>query len=341
MKKILLLAFISILALSSLIASGSKEEGEGEKIYKIGMCNYVDDASLNQICQSIEERLEEIEEERGVNFVINYDNCNADASILQQIIANYQAEEVDLMIAIATPVAMAMQAQTEEDGTPIVFAAVSDPVGAGVVDSMDKPGHNITGTSDSLDTSAMMNLITQYKSDIKKVGLLYDLGQDSSTSAIKRAKEILKEKNIEVVEKTGTNVDEVMLAASSLVSAKVEAVFTPTDNTVMTAELSIYELFKDNKIAHFAGADSFALNGAFLGYGVDYINLGRETADIVSDILLDGKDISTYPVKTFDNGTATINREVMEALGYTEEDITKLFSPYCTKVQFIDTSESF
>ena len=131
------------------------------------------------------------------------------------------------------------------------------------------------------------------------------------------------------------------LAADALVSADVDAVFTPTDNTIMKAELTIYETFANAGIPHYTGADSFALNGAFLGYGVDYANLGVQTADMVAEILLDGKEPATLAVKTFDNGTATVNTEICAALGYDYDEIASVFAPFCTKVQSIVTAESF
>ena len=109
----------------------------------------------------------------------------------------------------------------------------------------------------------------------------------------------------------------------------------------MTAELSIYEQLAEAGIPHYAGADSFALNGAFLGYGVDYANLGRETADMAADILINEKDPGTVAVKTFDNGTATVNTEICEALGIDYDEIAETFGPFCTKVQPITTAESF
>ncbi len=117
--------------------------------------------------------------------------------------------------------------------------------------------------------------------------------------------------------------------------------FTPSDNTVMTAELSIYEKLADNGILHYAGADSFALNGAFLGYGVDYANLGVKTAEMVGQILIEGKDTATLPVMTFDNGTATVNTDICEKLGLDYDELAAVFSPFCTKVQPIKTAESF
>ncbi len=309
--------------------------------FKIGICNYVDDASLNQIVSNIQDRLEEIGEEQGVIFTVSYDNCNADATVMNQIIANFQADEVDLMVGVATPVAMAMQAATEGTDTPVVFSAVSDPEGVELVESNDAPGANITGTSDYLDTASVMDLIFAADPDADEIALLYDAGQDSSAAPIEAAKEYLDEKGIEYKEYTGTTTDEVQIAAKSIVADDCDAVFTPTDNTIMTAELSIYETFAEAGIPHYTGADSFALNGAFLGYGVDYANLGRETADMIAEILVDGADPAELAVKTFDNGTATVNTEICEQIGWDYETVKEAFEPYCTSVQEITTAESF
>lgn len=265
----------------------------------------------------------------------------ADANVMEQIIADFIADDVNLMVGVATPVAMAMQADTAENKIPVVFAAVSDPLATGVVESLEAPGANVTGTSDYLDTTAVMNLIFAADPDAAKIGLLYDIGQDSSTTAIADAKAFLDSKGVEYVERTGTTVDEVMLAADALIADGVTAVFTPSDNTIMQAELSIYEKLADAGIKHYTGADSFALNGAFLGYGVDYANLGVETANMIADILVEGKDPATVPVKTFDNGTATINTDICAKMGIDFAEISKTFAPYCTKVQEIKTAESF
>lgn len=316
-------------------------EGSSGASYTIGICNYVDDASLNQIVENINARLAEIESEQGITINVKYDNCNADANVMNQIIANFAADNVDLMVGVATPVAMAMQSATEDSKTPVVFAAVSDPVGAGLVASLEEPGSNVTGSSDNLDTNSVMNLIFAQNPDAKKIGLLYDVGQDSSTAAIEHAKAYLDDKGVEYVEHTATTAEEVALAAQALVSDGVDAVFTPTDNTIMKAELAIYETFADAGIPHYTGADSFALNGAFLGYGVDYANLGRETADMIASILTEGKDPAATPVITFDNGTATVNTEICEKLGLDFDTVSEAFAPYCTRVEEITTAESF
>ena len=345
LSRVLTLALVALLALS-LFACGKKSDdnstgSSGAASYQVGICSYADDASLNQIVDNIESRLKAIGQEKGVTFEISYDNCNTDSAVLNQIIANFMADKVDLMIGVATPVAVAMQAATEGTDIPVVFAAVSDPVGAGLVESLEAPGANITGTSDYLDTDAILDLIFAANPDAKSIALLYDLGQDSSAAPIKNAKAFLDKRGVSYKEYNGTTTDEISLAVSSIVADKADAVFTPTDNTVMTAELAIYEALAKAGIPHYTGADSFALNGAFLGYGVDYANLGAETANMVSGILLDGSKPSATPVLTFDNGTATINTDICRELGLNYDELAEAFATLCTKVQSIVTAESF
>ena len=333
MKKLVAVILAAMLALCAVAAA--------EGTYKVGICNYVDDASLNQIVENIQNQLAAIGGEKDVAFEIDYQNCNADASVMQQIISNFIADDVDLMVGVATPVAMTMQSMTEDNQIPVVFAAVSDPLSTELVASLEAPGANITGTSDFLNTSAVLNLIFAANPEAKTIGLLYDVGQDASTTPIASAKAFLEEKGVAYKEYTGTNVSEVIQAAQALIADGVDAVFTPTDNTIMTAELSIYEMLAEAGIPHYTGADSFALNGALLGYGVDYANLGVETANMVAGILVDGNDPAATPVMTFDNGTATINTETAAALGLDVDALTEAYGPFCTRVQTITTAEAF
>lgn len=319
--------------------------GRTDKAYKVAIVQYVDDASLNQIVSAVQAELDKKAEETGIIF--NYKdytyNGQADATTMNQIATDLIASDVDLIIPVATPVAMVMQNATAEnardDGSliPVVFSAVSDPVGAGLVSSMDTPGSNITGTSDALNTEAIFNLMLAADPDIQTVGLLYDKSQDSSTAAIAAAKAYCEQKGIAVVEKTGTNNGEISLAADALISSGAEAVFTPTDNNVMTAELAIYEKFIDAKVPHYGGADSFALNGAFMGYGVNYVELGTATADMAVEILANGKDPASMAVQTMDNGIATVNTETAEAIGLDYS----MFTDKCSNLVEIQTAEEF
>jgi putative ABC transport system substrate-binding protein len=307
--------------------------------YKVGIVQYVDDASLNQIETAIEAELDAKGAELGVTFdYSDYTyNGQADSTTLNQIATELIASEVDVIVPIATPTAMIMQNATEENQIPVVFSAVSDPVGAGLVASLDAPGSNITGTSDALNTDAVMDLIFAANPEIQKVGLLYNKSEDSSKAPIEAAKAYCEAKGVEVIEKTGTTNDEISLAADALIAGGAEAVFTPTDNTVMTAELAIYEKFIDAGIPHYTGADSFALNGAFLGFGVNYVDLGTATADIVVDILVNGADPASTPVVTLDNGIATVNTETAEAIGIDYS----MFADMCADVKETVTAEEF
>ena len=320
---------------SSAAASGSAAAGE---TFKVGIVNYVDHASLNQIVESVESRLDAIGKEKGVTFdyADYYANAQADQSNLNQIGADLVADGVDVIVAVATPTAATMLAAVEDTDIPVVYSAVTDPAAAGFDGE-----ENITGTSDALNTDAIMNLIVAANPGIDTIGLLYDLSQDASTQAIADAKAFCEKNGIKVVEKNGTTTAEVQMAAEALVAAGVKAVFTPTDNTIMTAELSIYESFIEAGVQHYTGADSFALNGALVGYGVDYVQLGEATADMVSQLLCDGKTPADLPYQTFDNGIVTINTETCEALGLDLDTVKEAFKPYCTEIVEVTTAENF
>ncbi len=319
-------------------ASASSDQAANSATeYTVAIVQYVDDASLNQINEAIQSELEAKGKELGVTFNIDDSNGQADSTVMNQIASDCVADQVDAIVPIATPVAAIMQAATEGTDIPVVFSAVSDPVGSGLVSSLDEPGSNVTGTSDALNTEAVLDLMFAANDDIKTVGLLYDKGQDSSTQSIKDAIAYLEKKGVKYVEKTGTTNDEISLAADALVAAGCDAIFTPTDNTVMTAELAIFEKFTEAKIPQYCGADSFALNGAFCGYGVNYEELGTQTADMVVDILVNGADPATTPVQIQDSGIATINTETAETIGLDYS----MFKDMVTSVVETTTSEEF
>ncbi|MCD7744508.1 MAG: ABC transporter substrate-binding protein [Lachnospiraceae bacterium] len=335
MKKKLAVCVLAA-AMATMAVSGTAMAEE----YKVGVLKLMDHASLDQIEDAILAELDALSEEGEDTYVYEgyVYSGNADSStMMQQASQLINDDEVDVVIPIATmPVSILME-EVEDSGkdTPIVFAAVSDPVGSGVVESMDEPGANVTGTSDALNTEAILDLMFIANPDLDKVGLLYSLSEDSSTQPIADAKAYLDEKGIEYVEATGTSTSEIQQAVESLAADGVQAIFTPTDNTVMAAELSIYETLIENGIAHYTGADSFAANGAFVGFGVDYELLGKETADLAVEIL-QGADPATTPVVTFDNGIVTVNTETAEALGIDYSG----FEEVATQIVEVVTSES-
>ena len=290
-------------------STASSAAAEGGQTFKVGIVNYVDHASLNQIVESVESRLDELGAGKGVTFdyADYYSNAQADQSNLNQIGADLVGDGVDVIVAVATPTAATMLAAVEDTDIPVVYSAVTDPAAAGF-----DTEPNITGTSDALNTDAIMNLILAVNPDIDTIGLLYDLSQDASTQAIADAKAFCDSKGIKYIEKNGTTTAEVQMAAEALIAAGVKAVFTPTDNTVMTAELSIYETFTEAGVQHYTGADSFVTAGAFATCGVNYTELGTYTADMALDILETGV-VPAYHV--MDGGIITVNTETAAALG--------------------------
>lgn len=329
------------MAAAAGIAAMSFGAAADEASYKVGVVKFVDHASLNQIEDSLEERLAEIGEADGVGFEILGYNGNADGSQLQQIGAELVSEGADVIVAIATPAAQVLQAATEDDNIPIIFSAVTDPVGANLVKSLEEPGGNMTGTSDALNTNTVMELIFAADPEAEKIGLLYSNSEDASKLPIQEAKTFLDDKGIGYVEKTGTTTDEVNAAVDALIAEGVDAIFTPTDNTIMNAELAIFEKLQEAGIPHYAGADSFALNGAFLGFGVNYVDLGIETANMVADLLENEKTPDQIPVVTFDSGIATINTETAEAIGMDLEAVKEAFGPFCSEIVETQTAQEF
>ena len=330
-RKLLTAALATTLTLA-LTACGEKEPAGNDPassgtVYKVGIVKLMDHASLDQIERKVQAQLDVKSEELGVTF--NYQdytyNGQGDNSTLNQIAAQLVSDGVDVVVPIATPAAQVMQSVVLEEGIPIIFAAVSDPITAKLVDSLEAPGGMITGVSDALNTEMIMDLMRSMDPDIQKVGLLYSKSEDSSKRPIEDAKAYLDANGISYEERTGTNTDEINSAVDGLISAGVEAIFTPTDNTVMSAELSIFE----------------KLNDAFFGYGVDYDDLGAETANMVADLLVNGADPANTPVVILAHEAATINTETCQALGLTLDQVREAFGTLGIGVVEISTAQSF
>ena len=232
-----------------------------------------------------------------------------DQTTLKQLADQAIADQVDAIIPIATTAAQVAALSAEETGTPVVYAAISDPDAAKLT-GIDY----VTGTSDALNTEFILDMMLKEKPDTAKVGLLYSLSEPNSTKPIADAKAYLDAKNIEYVEQTANTNDEVVTAASALIADGVDAIFTPTDNVIMAAELAICEKLEDAGIRHYAGADSFVRNGAFATCGVNYTALGERTADLAFDAAVNGMDgMEDYYL--MDGGIITVNTETAAALG--------------------------
>ena len=308
-------AFFVILAIAMIFvlcacgqASVSGSSADGKKTYRIAVVKQLDHASLDEIANAITARLDVIAAEKGITIQYNVYSGQNDNSVLKQIGDQAISDGVDAIIPIATLAAQVMTVCAADSETPVIYAAVSDPAGA------DLTGHDyVSGTSDALNTPFILDMLFAQNPDAQKIGLLYSLSEVNSATPIAEAKAYLDAKGIAYVEATGNTNDEVIAAASVLIAEQVDAVFTPTDNVIMAAELAIAPDFAEAGIPHYAGADSFVRNGAFATCGVNYTDLGTKTADLAFQAVTDGMgELDDYYL--MDGGIITVNSETASAL---------------------------
>lgn len=296
-------------------ADGTTEAAETETAsqaaaeYNIAIVKQMDHASLDEIANAVTAELDALAAEN--NVTINYEVYSGqnDQTTLKQLGDQAIADGVDAIIPIATLAAQVMAVCAEDTQTPVVYAAISDPEAAEMT-GIDY----VTGTSDALNTELIMDMMLAADPEVQKVGLLYSLSETNSAKPIEEAKAYLDEKGIAYTEQTANTNDEVISAASILVADGVDAIFTPTDNVIMAAELAIYEDLAAAGIPHYTGADSFVRNGAFATCGVNYTTLGTETADLAYTAVTEGMDgLEDYYLS--EGGIITVNTETAEALG--------------------------
>ena len=304
MKKMLAL-ILTLTLITSLFAGCGASEKKDDGVFNVAIVQQLDHSSLDEIRVAIEAQLTALAAEKGVTVEIKTYNGQNDASMLNQIGTQVVSDQVDMIVPIATMAAQCMVTAAEGTNIPIVYAAISDPEGAGLTGLS-----NVTGVSDALNTPFILDMMLAINPEIKAVGLLYSNSEINSEAPVAEAKEYLTAKGIEVLEKTGNNSGEIVTAASDLVG-RVDAVFTPTDNVVMATEAAVAEILNNAGIPHYAGADSFVQAGAFTTCGVNYTELGAKAGTIAMDILMGGA-IGEFVI--MDGGIITVNAETAAAL---------------------------
>ena len=287
MKKGLTVVMVLVMAAALLTGcgkdSGSGDQGQasqGEN-FKVGILQLMEHPSLNTIRESIIEGLADAGYVEGENLEIDYKNGQNDMTNMKTIAQTFVSGGCDVIVAIATPAAQAVMSETTD--IPIIFAAVTDPVDAGLVEDLNNPGGNVSGTSDEVSAEAIMNLANEITPEFKSIGALYSTGEDNSDSVIKGLKEYAEANGYEVVESTVTNTSEVQQAAQYLAD-KVDIVYSPIDNTVASAMAVATEVCNKAKIPFYVSADSMVQDGGLATYGIDYTVLGKETGKMVAEI---------------------------------------------------------
>ena len=263
--------------------------------YKIGITQIVTHPALDRchdgfIAQMAEEGFVEGE---NVEYILR--NAEGDMSTAASIAEYFVAEKVDLIFSIATPTTQACVAAVEGTDIPVVFAAVTDPVAAGLVESWEKPGGNVTGASDWADVGLQVKLgMDIYPA--KKLGVVYNAGEVNSVVQIDELKKVALRLGIEeIVEATAASTADVLAAATSLAGRGVDAIWEPSDNTVAAAIEAVVKVCEENKIPLFASDIDMAKGGAISGLGLDYSVNGAEAGKLAARVLR-GEDPANIPV---------------------------------------------
>lgn len=304
MKKLFCAALSVLMSLSLLAGCGAAPKNDGSK--KVAIVQQLDHSSLDEIRLAVEAELDRQAKETGVSVSYTEFNGRNDTTLLNQIGAQVVSDGYDLIIPIATTAAQCMVTAAEGKDIPIVYAAISDPASAGLTGLSD-----VTGTSDALNTTFLLDMMLAVQPEVKTVGLLYSKSEINSEMPIAEAKAYLDSKGIACLEKNGNTADEIIAAANDLVG-RVDAVFTPTDNVVMASEAAISEVLNNAGIPHYTGADSFVQSGAFTTCGVNYTELGTCTAAMAIDILAGG---AVPEFHVMDGGIITVNKASAARLG--------------------------
>ena len=308
MKRLMTMVLVLVLAVTMLTGCGGSG---GDDVLKVGIIQLMEHPSLDTIRHSIIAGLEEEGFVDGENLVIDYQNGQNDMSTMKNIAQKFVGDEVDVIVAIATPAAQAALSETTD--IPIVFAAITDPVDAELVDTLETPGGNVTGTSDEVSAEQIMSLAKEITPGFKTIGALYNIGEDNSVSVVAGLKDFAAKNGYKVVESTVTNTSEVQQAAQYLAD-KVDVVFSPIDNTVASSMAVVTDIFNNAKIPFYVSADSMVADGGLATYGIDYEVLGKETSVMIADIL-EGADPATMAVKKMSDMSVYVNTDTAKAIG--------------------------
>lgn len=293
--------------------TSTQPDSAAEKEVTIGLIQLMEHPSLDEIRAAIEAELNAKAAENGLAISIDYKNGQGDPSTINSICQQFVGDKVDAIIAIATPAAQGAATAAAGTDIPIVFSAVTDPVSAGLVENMDAPEGNITGTSDDIPVEKIFDLAAELTPDAKSFGLIYNAGEDNSVSVIEKTKAYLDSKSVSYTEATVASTGDVQTAAQSLLSS-CDAVFAPIDNTVASAMGVLASEAINAKKPVYVAADSMVNDGGLATVGINYTNLGTQTADMALKIL-SGTPVSEVPVEVLKENAVVVNAETAEAIG--------------------------
>jgi putative ABC transport system substrate-binding protein len=313
---------VVVLTLTLVLIGGCSGGGGGE-VYKIGVFQIVDHPALNAARQGFEDALTAAVLAIGANVTYNEQNAQGEPSNAATIAQSFVDEGVDLICAIATPCVQAAYVAVNGTNIPVVFNSVTNPVVAGVVNSWDEPGGQVTGVSDIAPVDPQLELITDILDannlTFEKLGVIYNPSEDNSVYQVDtQLPDAISALNlaIEVVKSPATSTADVSAAAQALVG-QVDAIWIPTDNTVVAAFEAVVAVAEDNDIPLFAADTSTVERGAVGCWGLNYYDVGYASGEMAADILLNGADPATMPIQTAPANLLYLNTGAAEEMGIT------------------------
>ncbi len=308
-----------VMAAMTMAAAMAVPAMADEESVTIGISQFAEHGSLDNCREGFLEGLKEAGYEEGKNLTIEYQNAQADTGNAATIADSFVNKKVDLICAIATPSAMSAYNSAMDADIPVIYTAVSDPAGAGLVNEDGTNVGNITGTSDKLPVTEQMALIRELMPDAKKIGILYTTSEANSVSTIQEYKDHAEEYGFEIVD-TGINtIADVEMAAKDLAS-KVDCISNLTDNTVVSALQTVLAAANDAKIPVFGSEVEQVKNGCVAAVGIDYVALGKQTGEMAAKVLKGEATAAETPFEICEGGNVYVNTEAAGNIDFTISD---------------------
>lgn len=309
----ILLASLAVTGCQNSKGSDDKKGGK-DRSYKIGISQFAEHPSLDNCREGFLAGLKEAGIEEGKNLKVEYDNAQTDTGTAATIADSYVSQKVDMVCAIATPSAMSAYNSCKNTDIPVVYTAVSDPKGAGLVNEDGSPVGNITGSSDILPVEEQLKMIRHLLPKAKKIGIIYTTSEANSISTIKTYKELSKKYDFEIVESGISVVSEVELAASNLVG-KVDCISNLTDNTVVEALQTVLAKAKEAKVPVFGSEIEQVKSGCLASMGIDYFAVGKDTGRLAAEILKGEKKAEDTEIITVKSADLYVNTKAASDIG--------------------------
>ena len=304
-------AFILALAAATALVMPAKAED-----VTVAVTAIVEHPALDAVRDGVKEALSQAGYKEGENLTFLYESAQGNPGTAAQIARQFVGEEPTVIVPISTPSAQAVISSTRD--IPVVFTAVSDPVGAQLVKDMDKPGGNVTGISDMSPVADHVALIKEITPDAKSIGFIYNTAEANSVSTLAALKEEAAKAGLEVVESVATKSAEVQGAARALVG-RADVIYIPTDNTIVSAFEAAVGVAEEAKLPLYAGDTDSVARGALAALGFNYFDVGRQTGDVVVRVLK-GEAPGEIPVKVAAGTDLVINKSAAGKMGVTFSD---------------------